>query len=109
VAFNGHVHLYEHFYVPDDGTHTQTDSPPTSYTHDGQAVHYVTTGGGGPSPSCDATPKHQFSWDYFQKRGCGNHVTYVQVVGKSLRFQVIHVTGNESDYSTEIWDEFTIQ
>lgn len=113
LVLNGHVHLYEHFFVPDDGTHTQTASPPTTYPHDGTAIQHVTTGGGGgPTPNgCDPppSPKQQFSYDYLQKRNCGAHVTQIEVQGKRLHVTVTHVVGSESSHTTDIWDEFTIE
>ena len=113
VAFNGHVHLYEHFYVPDDGSATHQATAPTTYAHDGNAIHYITTGGGGgPTPSnCNPppAPKQQFSYDYLQTRNCGYHVTRVQVEGKKLTVNVLAVSGDASSQSTDTWDEFTIE
>ena len=113
VVFNGHVHLYEHFYVPDDGTPTHQSPPPATYPHDGNAVHYITTGGGGgPTPNnCNPppTPLQQVSYDYLQAGNCGYHVTRVQVEGKKLTVNVLEVSGDASSQSTSSWDEFTIE
>ncbi|MBI4705978.1 MAG: metallophosphoesterase [Deltaproteobacteria bacterium] len=113
AVFSGHVHLYERFYVPDDGSPTKSDSPPSIYPHDGHAVHYVTTGGGGgPLPNnCSPIPAplKQYSFQYLQARRCGYHVTRVQVEGKKLTLSVIGVTGNASDHTTELWDEIVVQ
>ena len=113
VAFNGHVHLYEHFAVPDDGTPTQQTPPPSSYAHDGSSVHYLTTGGGGGPPpngcSPPPNPKQQFSYGYLQNRHCGYHVTRVQVEGKKLAVSVIGVSGDGTSQSTETLDEFSLE
>jgi hypothetical protein len=113
LVFNGHVHLYEHFAVPDNGAATNQSPPPTSYAHDGTAVHYVTTGGGGgPLPggcSPPPSPKQQFSYGYLQTRNCGYHVTRVQVEGHKLTVSAIAVAGDASSQSTTVWDEFTLE
>ncbi|MBW2526873.1 MAG: metallophosphoesterase [Deltaproteobacteria bacterium] len=112
IAFAGHTHLYDRFYVPDDGTPTRQDPPPSSYPHDGQGVHYLVTGGAGPLPSgCSPppAPRQELSYDYLQTRRCGHHVTEVEVLGGKLTVRIIGVDGSASDYTTEQWDEFTIE
>ena len=111
AVFAGHTHIYDRFYVPDDGTPTQTDQPPAVYAHDGQAVHYVVTGGAGPVPGCSPPPTvlHEFSFNYAQAQGCGHHFVRVDVEGSSLRFRVIGVEGSATDYTTTQWDEFRIE
>ena len=113
LVFNGHAHLYEHFYVPDDDSPTRLDAPRPSYPHDGTAIHHVTTGGaGGPLPgSCNPIPPPRLerSYDYLQSRNCGYHFTRVEVDGKRLHLSVVHVVGSESSFTAELWDEFTIE
>jgi hypothetical protein len=113
AVFSGHAHLYEHFYVPDDGTPTRTDQPSASYAHDGNAIHYVVTGGGGgPLPNgCDPIPGEnvEHSYDYRQARGCGYHVTQIEVDGGTLTVSVIGVEGSADSYTTSVWDTFVIE
>jgi hypothetical protein len=113
MVFAGHAHLYEHFYVPDDGSHTRQQPPPTTYPHDGNGIHYVITGGGGgPLPNgCSPIPpeKVQYSYDYAQARNCGYHVTQVEVDGARLSVSVIAVEGDQTSHTTTLWDSFTIE
>ena len=111
VAFSGHTHIYEHFAVPDDGSATRRDASAASYVHDGSAVHYVVTGGGGgPLPDCDplADPREEFSADYLQGRGCGYHVTRVQVDGSELSVEVIGVDGGSGAWTTTTWESWEL-
>jgi hypothetical protein len=113
MVFSGHAHIYEHFYVPDDGSETRARPAPAVYAHDGEAVHYVITGGGGgPLPNgCDPIPpeREELSYTYSQQRGCGYHVTWVEVEGDALHVSVIGVEGSESSYTTSEWDAFSIE
>ncbi len=112
LVLSGHAHVYDRFYVPDDGSPTHEEPPPASYPHDGQAVHYIVTGGGGgPLPNgCNPgpPPKPELSYDYSQARNCGYHVTRIEVDGAELTVSVIGVEGDGTAYSTEIWDQFQI-
>ena len=108
AVFAGHAHLYDHFYVPDDGHTTRASPPPKTYSHDGKAVHYlVTGGGGGPLNSCK-TLKKEKSYSYFQKRGCFYHFTRVQVSGKKLIVSIIQVKGSQTSHTTTQFDSFTM-
>jgi len=113
MVFSGHAHVYDRFYVPDDGTPTRSRPPPPSYPNDGNAVHYIVTGGGGgPLPSgCSPAPgeREEYSYDFSQQRGCGYHVTLVEVEGDRLTVSIIGVSGNEDSYTTDVWDTFTIE
>jgi hypothetical protein len=107
MVFSGHAHLYDRFYVPDDGSKTRQDPPPTSYPHDGSAIHYIVTGGGGGGlNSCGL--KQEKSYDYFQSRACVFHVTRVQVKGKQLTVSVVKVTGSASSYTKKVIDTFAV-
>jgi hypothetical protein len=112
MVFAGHVHLYEHFYVPDDGSTTRQIPGPKSYPHDGKGIHYlITGGGGGPLPGCSPMPneRKEKSYNYTQARGCGYHVTRVQVKGKELAVSVVGVKGSATSYTTSSWDSFTVK
>jgi hypothetical protein len=112
IVFSGHNHFYDRFYVPDDGTHTRQRPPPSTYPHDGQGVHYIVTGGGGgPLPNCNPMPgeRLEFSYDYSQARGCGYHVTRVEVDGGTLTISIVGVSGDQNNFTTDVWDQFTIQ
>jgi hypothetical protein len=111
MVFSGHAHVYDRFWVPDDG-HRTADAPPTTYPHDGNGVHYIVTGGaGGPLPTCSPMPAATgvVGWEYSQARGCGYHVTLVEVDGPRLTVRVIGVEGGSTDYTTSEWDRFTIE
>jgi hypothetical protein len=110
MVFSGHAHVYDRFYVPDDGSATRSDPPKTTYAHDGKAIHYIVTGGGGgPLPTCPTGEKHEFSYDFGQARGCGYHVTHVKVHDAALAVEIVGVTGSETSYTTKVWDSFTVQ
>ena len=112
MVFAGHVHLYEHFYVPDDGATTRQVPGPKTYPHDGKGIHYVITGGGGgPLPGCSPMPneRKEKSYNYQQGRNCGYHVTRVQVAGKQLTVSAIAVDGTAASYTTKTWDSFTLK
>ncbi|MBM4395413.1 MAG: metallophosphoesterase [Deltaproteobacteria bacterium] len=108
LVFSGHAHLYEHFEVPDAGGVTRADPHPTTYSHDGTAIHYIVTGGGGgPLNKCPTALK-ETSWDYFQGRACAYHVTHVKVDGKSLSVEIVKVSGSGTSWTTEVIDSFAL-
>jgi hypothetical protein len=111
VAFSGHAHIYEHFEVPDDGHATRRDGSAASYVHDGSAVHYVVTGGGGGPQSCDPlpAPREEHSVSYVQGRGCGYHVTRVQVEGHRLGVEVVEVHGGAGAWTTETLETWSLE
>ena len=41
MVFSGHAHVYDRFWVPDDGSASRSDPPKKAYPHDGKAIHYV--------------------------------------------------------------------
>ncbi|HEY3445332.1 MAG TPA: metallophosphoesterase [Myxococcales bacterium] len=113
AVFSGHVHLYDRFYVPDDGHATRTASPPTSYPRTRDAIHHVTVGGaGGPLPSsCNPIPgeRQETSNAFQQKRACGYHFLKVSVEGGKLTFDATQVQGSSTSYTTTAWDHFTVE
>jgi hypothetical protein len=113
AVFSGHVHLYDRFYVPDDGCSTRTATPPASYPRSQSAIRHLTVGGaGGPLPSsCNPMPgeRQETSWNFQQKRNCGYHFLEVTVQGDRLTFDVTRVQGNASSYTTTAWDHFTVE
>ena len=113
LVFSGHAHVYDRFLVPDDGSASRARPSPGEYEHDGEGVHYIVTGGGGgPLPNnCSPPPgeRDEVSYDYSQQRGCGYHVTLVEVDGDALQLSIIGVQGSASDFTTSVWDTFTIQ
>jgi hypothetical protein len=111
MVFSGHAHVYDRFFVPDDGRRT-ADAPPSTYPHDGNGVHYIVTGGaGGPLPTCSPMPSADgvVGWDYSQARFCGYHVTHVDVDGPRLVVRVLGVDGSAADHTTTEWETFTIE
>jgi hypothetical protein len=114
IAFSGHAHVYEHFSVPDDGGSTRRHdgvSAP-SYDHDGSAVHYVVTGGGGGGlPGCDpmASPREEHSAGYVQGRRCGYHVTRVLVDGPRLEVEIVGVDGGAGAWTSEVWERWSLE
>ena len=109
VVFSGHAHLYDRFYVPDDGHATRKDPPPKTYPGGGQAIHYIVTGGGGGGLNSCNTLKKEKSYAFFQRRFCVHHVTRVQVSGKQLTISAVKVQGSASSYSTKVVDSFVVQ
>jgi hypothetical protein len=113
IAFSGHAHVYEHFAVPDDGSGTRSEgASAASYPHDGSAVHYVVTGGGGgPLPGCDpmSAPREEHSAGYLQGRGCGYHVTRVAVDGERLEVSIVGVDGGSGAWTSETWESWALE
>ena len=109
VVFSGHAHLYDRFFVPDDGHATRAMPAPTSYPRGGDAVHYlVTGGGGGPLNPCNPE-REQTSYGYAQARMCDYHATHVLVDGPNLTIRVVGVRGSGATHDTWIEDEFRIE
>jgi hypothetical protein len=107
MVFSGHAHLYDRFYVPDDGSATREDPPPKAFPHDGKAIHYIVTGGGGGGlNSCKL--KQEKSYAYAQKRACTYHVTRVKVTGEKLSVSIHKVKGSQSSYTKKVIDSFTV-
>ncbi len=113
MVFGGHTHVYEHFVVPDDSQATRARPSPVSFAHDGKAVHYlVTGGGGGPQPNSCATlwdERQEHSYDFSQARGCAYHFTWVHLHGDVLEVEVIAVDGDAQAYSLSTLDSFSIE
>lgn len=111
MVFSGHAHCYDRFYVPDDGHETRETEPPEQYLHDGEAVHYIVTGGGGGglTNGCDPLPlKEEHSYQYSQARGCYRHVTHIEVDGETLTVTIWQVEGGATSYESTIEDRFVI-
>ena len=112
IVFSGHVHSYDRFYVPDDGTPTRQSPPQQVYPNDGSGVHYIVTGGGGGALTggCDPFPlREELSYQYSQARGCFHHVTHVEIEGGRLSVAIVSVDGGEADYVTAVEDTFVIE
>ena len=114
MVFSGHTHVYEHFWVPDDGHETRVRPSPTTFPHDGTAIHYlISGGGGGPRPAnCNSLwneRDQQPSYNYSQARDCAYFFVQVHVRRERLDVEVIGVEGNANDHSTTSLDSFTIQ
>ncbi len=107
LVFSGHAHLYDRFYVPDGGTPTRTDSPPPRYPHDGKAVHYIVTGGGG-GPLNRGDWKDLTSSAYLQNRVCAYHVVEVAVQGRELAVRAHLVSGSAEAPAHRLFEEFRI-
>ena len=111
IVFSGHAHVYDRFWVPDDG-HPTAGAARTTYPRDGDAVHYIVTGGGGgPLPSCSPMPSRDgvVGQDYTQARGCGHHFVLVEVDGPRLAVRAIGVEGSAASWEARTWDRFTIE
>jgi 3',5'-cyclic AMP phosphodiesterase CpdA len=107
LVFSGHAHLYDRFQVPDDGTPTRASPPPERYPHDGKAVHYIVTGGGG-GPLNRGDWKEQTSWAFSQNRLCAYHVVEVQVRGRELTLRMHQVSGSAREPVSALFEEFRI-
>ncbi len=108
AVFSGHAHLYDRFYVPDDGSATRAKQPPMTYPHDGRGVHYIVTGGGG-GPLNPGHYRADLSDKYSQRRKAAHHVMHVQVTGRRLDISMVEVSGGESDYTKTVFDRFAIE
>jgi hypothetical protein len=113
MVFSGHAHVYDRFWVPDDNTPTRSEPAKKTYPHDGKAIHYIVTGGGGgPLPNgCNPMPAEaqDVSYPFGQARGCGYHVTHVKVKNATLSVEVVGVSGSETSYTTKQMDAFGVE
>ena len=116
TVFTGHAHVYERFYVPDDGTPTRSKNRPRQcYNLDGEGVHHLTVGPSGsaymPGDYCANVPepREEPSLAYLQGRGCGHNVAQVQVRGKQVDVNIVGITGSPEAFQTSLWDSFTIR
>ncbi|MBN2451435.1 MAG: metallophosphoesterase [Lentisphaeria bacterium] len=107
IVFSGHAHLYDRFYVPDDGHATHAETPPTTFPHDGKAIHYIVTGGGG-------GPLNRGGWQTdkssacFQNRIRAYHVIQVQVDGRKLTLTPYLVSGDAANPAHRAFETFVI-
>ncbi len=110
MVLSGHHHVYAHSYVPDDESPTRMTPGPSTYPHDGNAIHYVISGGGSWTESALslAAEVKEKSYDYVQALGTGNHFIVVRVNGKELEVNVIGVYGYKTIYTTHLLDTFAI-
>ena len=115
AVFNGHAHVYDRFYVPDDGRPTRSEPRgPQRFIQDGKGIHYLTIGPSGsaymPGDYCQTTPppREGPSLAFLQGRGCGHNVAKVTVRGKDLDVKIVGWKGKPKDFVTSVWDQFTI-
>ena len=116
TVFSGHAHMYERFYVPDDGSPTRSKNRPRQcYTQDGQGVHHVTVGPCGsaymPGDYCQnfPEPREEPSLAFMQGRGCGHNLARVTVRGKDLDVEIVGYEGKPNAVRTRVWDSFTVR
>ena len=107
MVFSGHTHLYDRFYVPDDGHATHTDPPASSFPNDEKGIHYLVTGGGGGALDRGHW-RHGPSEAYQQNRLCAHHVTEVQVRDGGLTVRIHRVKGSAEKYQHTVFDTFSI-
>lgn len=107
MVFSGHAHLYDRFYVPDDGHPTRSAPAPASYAHNGTGIHYIVTGGGG-GPLNRGSWREELSHGFLQRRLCAYHVIQVQVTGAGIRVNVHRVGGNAEAPTHELFDTFEL-
>ena len=107
LVFSGHAHLYDRFYVPDDGTATRLSPPPPRYPHDGKAIHYIVTGGAG-GPLNRGAWREETSWAFSQQRVCAYHLVEVKVKGRGLEVQVHLVSGSAEEPVSSVFEQFLI-
>jgi hypothetical protein len=108
MVFSGHANLYDRFYVPDSGAATRRSPPPQTYAHDGKAVHYIVTAGGGGALNPCALVQDK-SYAYAQRRSCDYHFVHVQVDGRTLQVSAIRVGGDQAKPTTSVIDSFAVR
>ena len=116
TVFTGHAHVYEHFYVPDDGKPTRSPHRKEQrYVQDGSGVHHLTVGPSGsaymPGDYCQniPEPREEPSLAYLQGRGCGHNMAQVIVRGKDVDVNIVGLKGNPKAFQLSVWDSFTIK
>ena len=116
AVFTGHSHVYERFYVPDDGKPTRAEGTPRRcFDQDRKGVHHVTVGPCGsafiPGDYCRKTPppREEPSLNYLQGRGCGHNMAQVIVRGGQAHVRIVGYEGKPGAFTTSLWDQFTIR
>ncbi len=118
AVFSGHAHMYERFYVPDDGSPTRSPKqsrPRQCYAGDGSGVHHVTVGPCGsaymPGDYCQnfPAPREEPSLAYMQSRGCGHNMARVTVRGRDVDMDIVGYEGAPGAVKNRIWDSFTVR
>jgi len=111
MVFSGHAHLYDHHFVPDDGSPTR-DREGSTYPNDGSAVQYIVTGGAGGSLNpCSPIDRGHVgeSWSFYQDRVCDYHVTEVRIEDHRVTVRIHTVDGDHDAYTTDIYDEWVLE
>lgn len=111
MVFAGHVHNYEHFWVPADGSATRPatdDAPRRSSYPAGGGIHYIVTGGGGGPLGAVGTRSGETSWQYRQAAMTGYHILDITVDGGTLKVDRVTLSGGLDDYKGTVSDSFTI-
>ena len=111
MVFSGHVHNYEHLWVPaDERPSRPADGAerPKRYPL-GDGIHYIVTGGGG-GPLGSITPRRELpSFGFRQAAERGYHVVTLEVDGKKITVRRVAISGGEKDFAGKVTDEFVIE
>jgi hypothetical protein len=107
MVFSGHAHLYEHFVVPDDDRPIAGLRERDAFSHDGRAIHYIVTGGGG-GPLNKGHWRTEKSASYSRERLCAYHFVQVTVNGNELTVSVVKIAGSRESHTSEIVDRFLV-
>lgn len=101
MVFSGHVHAYEHYYVPADHQPTAGQFPDGRFPGRASGVHYQVTGGGGGPLNRSKGRNNEVSNTYLQQRFCTYHILQVSVNGGEVQVQALQISGTpENPVST---------
>lgn len=108
IVFSGHVHAYEHLFVPTD------KQPSSGKFSDGRfpgrdgGIHYQVTGGGGGPLNRSSSGRQELSQAFLQQRFCAYHVLQVTVRGGELQVQALKLQGGPDEFTTAVADAYIL-
>lgn len=114
LVLAGHIHLYERFYVPDDGTTTVGTVPSGAVAvRTTQGIHHLTLGpaGGFLPNTCRPFPptRNTVSTRYAQSRDCGHNLAVVDIDGRRLSLEVKGISASGNGYAETPWDRLVLR
>lgn len=110
MVFSGHVHNYEHLFVPFDGAPTRpaAGAPRPEHYRAADGIHYLITGGGGGPLGKIGDVNRGPSYQFRQTGATGYHVLDVEVDGVDVTVRMVRVAGGAADFSGSVADRFAV-
>ncbi|WP_176014928.1 metallophosphoesterase [Victivallis sp. Marseille-Q1083] len=108
MVFSGHIHQYEHLWVPDDRRFTRAEAPERRYAA-GDGIHYLITGGGGGTLCRAGERPNEPSYRYRQAALREYHFLLVTVDESAITVKAFQVRGSARKYRIYRRDKFVIE